>query len=198
MRLFPAADAASVTVQVHRLRAADLTGVVTLQDANLHDALDAAQRDEGFLSARFDAAQFVRMDRDIAVIVAEEAGRVVGYLCASGIAFNQDIPLLATMIAAFPRTDFLGRSLSSQRSFIYGPVCVAQAHRGAGVLRGMYDRLRDQLAGDYDAGVLFIAKSNGRSMSAHHKLDCTIVGEFRHDDKAYWILAFPVPQPKHC
>lgn len=188
----------SAHTQFDRLRDADLHGLIALQDANLHDALEPAQRNDGFLSARFDEAQFAHMNRDIAVIVARETERIVGYLCASGIAANRDIPLLATMIAGFSRTDFLGRSLSSQRSFIYGPVCVANSHRGAGVLRGMYDRLRDQLAGDYDAGVLFIAKSNGRSLGAHHKLGCTIVGEFRHDDKAYWTLAFPIPQPGHC
>lgn len=185
-------------MEVRRLREADLPHIIALQDANLHDALRPAQRDDGFLSARFDAAQFTAMDRDIAVVVADDAQGIVGYVCASSVTSNQDIALLATMIAAFPRTDFLGRSLSSQRSFIYGPVCIAHAHRGRGVLRALYDRLRDELAGDYDAGVLFIAKRNGRSIGAHHKLGCTIVGEFRHDDQAYWTLAFPVPQPKYC
>lgn len=185
-------------MEVRRLREADLAHIVALQDANLHDALPPAQRSDGFLSARFDATQFSAMDRDIAVVVAADAQGIVGYVCASSVASNRDIALPATMIGTFPRTDFLGRSLAAQRSFIYGPACIAHSHRGRGVLRALYDRLRDELVGDYDAGVLFIAKSNGRSIAAHHKLGCTIVGEFRHDDKAYWTLAFPVPQPKYC
>jgi hypothetical protein len=182
-----------------RLESAHLPGVLALQEANLYAKLDAQARRDGFLSARFSAEQFDAMARDLAVIVAEADGQVAGYLCASQLAFNQSIPLLAAMIERFPRLPFLGRALSAQRCFVYGPVCVARERRRAGVLRGLYHALRREIAGDFDAGVLFVAKDNPRSLAAHADgLGMTLVGEFGFDARSYWILAFPVPAPTHC
>jgi predicted GNAT superfamily acetyltransferase len=107
--------------------------------------------------------------------------------------------LLAAMLAALPGMSFLGRSLASQRTFVYGPVCVAAQWRGKGVLRGMYDALRREIAGDYDTGVLFVAKDNPHSLHAHADgLGMTLVGDFQFDARNYWTLAFPVPLPPHC
>jgi hypothetical protein len=91
-----------------------------------------------------------------------------------------------------PRLDSLERRLDAQRTFVYGPVCVDRGQRGRGVLRAMFDTLRREIAGDYDAGVLFIAKPNQRSLDAHVQgLGMTVVGEYEFDQNAYWILAFP-------
>jgi predicted GNAT superfamily acetyltransferase len=103
------------------------------------------------------------------------------------------------MVERFAHTHFLGRALSSQRCFVYGPVCVARERRGEGVLRGLYDALRREVAGDYDAGTLFIAKDNPRSLAAHADgLGMTLAGDFGFDNRDYWILAFAVPLPPHC
>jgi predicted GNAT superfamily acetyltransferase len=82
---------------------------------------------------------------------------------------------------------------------VYGPVCVAARWRGRGVLRGMYHALRCEIAGDFDAGVLFVAKDNPHSLHVHADgLGMTLVGDFAFDRRSYWILAFPVPLPAHC
>lgn len=187
-------------MRYRRLEERDLPVVLALQEANLFGNLTPEQRGgQGFLSARFSAAQFAEMADDVAVMVAANADEIAGYLCASGLAFNRRVPLLAAMIERFPATRFLGRPLGAQRCLIYGPVCVAASRRGSGVLRGMYDALRAEVAGDYDAGVLFIAKDNTRSLAAHTDgLGMTLVGDFAFDRGRYWMLAFPVPLPKHC
>ncbi len=177
----------------------DIDGVLALQEANLHANLDEAQRKDGFLSARFSGEQFQAMGREVAVIVARDGADIAGYACGSSLAFNRQFPLLAAMLERWPKLDFLGRRLNAQRTFIYGPVCVHREHRGKGVLRGMYDTFRREIAGDYDAGVLFIAKGNERSLNAHaHGLGMSIVGEFDFEQRAYWILAFPVPAAPFC
>jgi hypothetical protein len=186
-------------VRYRRLEAGHLPGVLALQEANLYTKLDAQERRDGFLSARFSAEQFGAMERDLAVIVAVDGEDVGGYLCASSLAFNRSIPLLAAMIECFPRLPFLGRALDAQRSFVYGPVCVSRERRGTGVLRGLYDALRREIAGEHDAGVLFIAKDNPRSLAAHADgLGMTLVGDFVFGDRGYWVLAFSVPAPPHC
>jgi hypothetical protein len=186
-------------MRYRRLEERDLPAVLALQEANLFDNLGPEQRSQGFLSARFGAAQFVEMAADVAVMVAADADEIGGYLCASGLAFNRRVPLLAAMIERFPDTRFLGRPLGAQRCLIYGPVCVAASRRGSGVLRGLYGALRAEIAGDYDAGVLFIAQDNPRSLAAHADgLGMALVGDFAFDRGRYWILAFPVPLPQHC
>jgi len=181
-----------------RLEARDLPALLALQEANLLANLTPEQRAQGFLSARFSAAQFTEMAADVAVMVAADADGIAGYLCASGLAFNRRVPL-AAMIERFPEIQFLGRPLSAQRCLIYGPVCVAGSRRGSGVLRGLYAALRDEIAGDYDAGVLFIAKDNPRSLAAHTDgLGMALVGDFAFAGGRYWILAFTVPPAGRC
>lgn len=181
-----------------RLEERDLPAVLALQEANLLGNLTPEQRGQGFLSARFSAPQLTEMAADVAVMVAADADGIAGYLCASGVAFNRRVPLLAAMLERFPDNQFLGRALSAQRCLIYGPVCVAGSRRGSGVLRGLYAALRAEIAGDYDAGVLFIAKDNLRSLAAHADgLGMTLVGDFGFAAGRYWILAFAVPPPRH-
>jgi hypothetical protein len=186
-------------MQYRALREGDIPALLALQEANLFDNLDESQRQRGFLSARFTAGHLDVMAREVAVMVAEHDGVVAGYLCASRPAFNEQFRVLAAMLAGLPALSFLGRPLRTQRCFVYGPACVALGWRGKGVLRGLYDSLRERLAGEYDFGVLFIAKGNAASLSAHADgLGMAIVGEFECDGRGYWTLAFPVRRPPHC
>jgi L-amino acid N-acyltransferase YncA len=179
--------------------ATDWPAVISIQNGNLHANLTEEQRRDGFLSAAFTTDQFEQMGRDVAVMVADDSGQVCGYLCAASVQFHRQFPLLAAMIDAFPQVSFLGRPLASRRTFIYGPVCVAHSHRGRGLLRGLYDALRSEVAGGYDSGVAFVAKGNQRSLAAHADgLGMTIAGDFVFDGRGYWILAFHVPPPPSC
>ena len=158
---------------------ADLPAVLAIQNGNLHANLTEEQRRDGFLSAAFTAEHFAQMAREAAVMVADDSGQICGYLCTGSARVPRQFPLLAGMIDALPRVSFLGRPLASQRSLIYGPVCVARSHRGRGLLRGLYDALRREVAGGYDAGVAFVAKDNQRSLAAHADgLGMTIAGDF--------------------
>ena len=181
-------------MDIRRACPADIPAILQLQEANLFANLTPEQRVDGFLSARFSGEQFARMAQEVAVLVAVDRGHVAGYLCASGLEFNRQFPLLAAMLGEFGRIDFLGRSLSAQRCFIYGPVCIDRALRGRGLLSGLYRMLRNTIGTGYDAGVAFVAQDNARSLSTHAEgLGMSIVGEFAFDAKRYWVLAFEIP-----
>jgi predicted N-acetyltransferase YhbS len=176
-----------------RLTEADYPGILALQEVNLFDNLPVEARSDGFLSARFSRDQFARMHADVAVMVADDAAQVAGYLCASGIEFNRQFPLLAAMIERYGEVCFQGRPLAEQKTFVYGPVCVDRAYRGRGALRGLYQALQRDTAGRFDAGVAFVAKDNARSLAAHvDGLGMHKVGEFAFKARDYWILAFDV------
>jgi hypothetical protein len=179
-----------------RLSDEDYAGLLALQEANLFDNLPAEARREGFLSARFSREQFALMDRDVGVLVARDAERAVGYLCASGVEFNRQFPLLAAMIERYREVSFQGRALADQETFMYGPVCVDRAHRGRGVLRGLFRALQRELSGRFDAGVGFVAEDNERSLAAHvDGLGMHDAGVFEFNGKRYRILAFAMVEP---
>jgi predicted N-acetyltransferase YhbS len=174
-----------------RLTDEDHAGILALQEANLFDNLPAEARQGGFLSARFSREQLVQMDRDVGVLVALDAERVVGYMCASGVELNQQFPLLLAMIDRYGEVNFQGAALADQKTFVYGPVCVDRAHRGCGVLRGLFQALLREIAGRFDAGVAFVAEDNQRSLAAHVAgMGMRDVGGFEFKGKRYRILAF--------
>jgi hypothetical protein len=179
-----------------RITSVDFPAVLALQEASLFVNLTEQQREEGFLSAAFTQDQFREMADEVAVLVADDAGKVCAYLCAGSVSFHSQFPLLAAMITALDGVHFLGRPLVSQRMFIYGPACVAQSHRRRGVLRGLYDELFRLLAGEYEVGVGLVARDNPRSLAAHTEgLGMGIAGDFAFAGKRYWIVAFPVLPP---
>ena len=174
-----------------RISGTDYEQVLALQEANLFANLGDEARRNGYLSARFSAEDFARMDQDVAVVVAADDAALAGYVCASSIDLSRKVPILAAMIERFDELSLHGAALARLRVFISGPVCVAEQYRGSGVLRGLHRTACAQAAGRYDAGVGFIAKSNPRSHAAHvHGLGMQSIGEFRYNANAYWIIGF--------
>jgi len=174
-----------------RLTNADCSGVLALQEKNLVDNLDVESRRDGFLSARFSWEQLQQMDQDVAVLVARDADRVAGYLCASGVELNRQYPLLGAMIDVYDRLCFEGHTLAEQKTFVYGPACVDSDFRGRGILRGLFRALLSEIEDRFEAGVAFVAEDNPRSLGAHVAgLGMQDIGHFEFKNKRYRILAF--------
>ncbi|MBE9179869.1 hypothetical protein IQ268_14960 [Oculatella sp. LEGE 06141] len=172
---------------------ADYSDILTLHQANLVSNVPDEQRHDGFLSVDMNAEQLAAMHEDLAMIVAVDDASVVGYLGATTIAYNRQIPLLNHMISLYQDTPFQGRSLNEYHSFLYGPVCVATGYRGSGVLQGLFYELLFQVKGQYEVGVAFVAKANSRSLYAHtQKLNMEALREFEFNGNHYLMLAFPV------
>jgi hypothetical protein len=177
-----------------RLALRDLPSLLELQESNLFENLTPEQQKDGFLSARFSKEQFAQMNREAAVVVAEDDGRIVGYACSAGADFSAQFPILDAMIATFGRLTYLGTTLIDARVCIYGPVCVDRAWRGRGVLRGLIAGLKAQLAGQFDVAAAFISKANSRSLTAHvNGLGMIILGDYVFEAGRYWIVAFGIP-----
>ena len=177
-----------------RLAPRDLPSLLELQESNLFENLPAEQRKDGFLSARFAVEQFAQMNREAAVVVAEDDGRIVGYACSAGVDSSRQFPILDAMITTFGRLTYLGTTLIDARVCIYGPVCVDRNFRGRGVLRGLISGLKAELAGQFDVAAAFISKANSRSLAAHvDGLGMTVLGDYAFEAGRYWIVAFGVP-----
>ncbi len=171
----------------------DFPGILRLQSANYIGNLRPQERAEGFLSAEFTPGQVAEMALDPGIIVASDAGSVLGYLCGSRPDFDHRSPVLARMAESFDRVRYEGRPLSSYKAFHYGPVCIDRSRRGRGLLRGLYQALKREVAGRFEVGVAFVARDNPHSLKAHVTgLGMVEVGEFEVKGRVYAILAFKV------
>jgi hypothetical protein len=105
--------------------------------------------------------------------------------------------VIAKMLESYDRLFFGDRPLSSFKSYIYGPVCIGRDYRRRGLLRGLYEAQKNDLAGRFDLGVAFVSRNNPHSLQAHVAgLGMCEVGDFEAADNIYVVLAFPLaPNP---
>ena len=183
-----------MSVEFRRSRPEDYPEVLALQSANFIGNLSEEDRKEGFLSAQFTAEQTARIAEDLGTMLGIVEQRVAGFLCAFRNEFETGSPVIAAMLRSYDRLSYEGRPLSSFQSYIYGPVCIAREHRRRGLLRGLYEAQKRDLAGQFDIGVAFVARNNPHSLGAHvHGLGMIEAGDFMFNDNRYAALAFRLP-----
>lgn len=185
-------------ISYRRASGQDFENIVNLQNLYLEANLESEQKHDGFLSGQFSAAQFRLINADGAVVVAvagardesnASSGEVEAYLCASSVPFNMAFALPRAMIESFPKAIYQDRPLSEQNLLIAGPVCVASAYRGQGLVLELYRTLFTLLQERYEVVVVFVSLDNPRSISAHSKLGMTAVSNFKFNEKEYVIMA---------
>jgi len=147
----------------------DFAAILGLQNLNLLANLLPDARADGFLSVEFTEELLAEIVHDVAIVKATIGDELVGYRMAQTIDFNLRFPLLAAIIAEFPRLRFEGRPLSDFRTVISGPTCVARNWRGRGVYEGMFVTLCQVLKIRFEIGVTFIADTNLRSLGPVEK-----------------------------
>jgi predicted GNAT superfamily acetyltransferase len=183
-----------MAIEYRRANTENYSAILGLQSANYIANLSEEDRKQGFLSAQFTAEQTARIAQDLGTMVAVVDGRVAGFLCAFRKEFDTGSPVIAQMLNSYDRLTFAGRPLSAFQSYIYGPVCIGREHRGRGLLRGLYQAQKENLAGQFEIGVAFVSRTNPHSLSAHvGGLGMTEAGDFEVNGNIYVTLAFRVP-----
>jgi predicted GNAT superfamily acetyltransferase len=174
----------------------DYPAIVRLNEENFIDNLSVEEREQGFLSARFTLTQTAQIAEDLGTMVAVVNDRVAGFLCAFSKEFNTGSPVVAKMLESYDRLRIEGRPLNAFKSYIYGPVCVGREYRGRGMLRGLYEAQKKDLAGQFEIGVAFVSRDNPHSLSAHVAgLGMVETGDFEVKGHRYATLAFRVAAP---
>jgi predicted GNAT superfamily acetyltransferase len=172
----------------------DYPAILRLQSENFIGNLSLEERTEGFLSAEFTSQQVAEMAEDLGTTVASVGGDVIAFLCAFRSEFSHGSPVIAKMLDSYDRVEFNGKALSSYNSYVYGPVCIDRAYRRRGLLRGLYEAQKRELAGRFEVGVAFVSRTNPYSLNAHVAgLKMVEVGDFELKGNIYDILAFRVP-----
>ena len=181
-------------VEYRRALPQDYPAIVQLNSANFIANLSEDERTDGFLSAVFTLDQTAAMADDLGTTVAIVDGVLAGFLCAFRNDFDHGSPVVAKMIESYDRMRFEGKLLSQFNTYAYGPVCIDRAYRRKGLLRGLYEAQKNELAGRFEVGVALIARSNQHSMLAHVVgLGMTEVGEFEVNGNMFATVAFLLP-----
>jgi predicted GNAT superfamily acetyltransferase len=149
----------------------DIPAILALQEENLFDR-------GGSLSVRLGADWFERAMLEMPLVVGRRDGKIVGYVVATEVAAQMDIPIVRAMLRKYP---------APPNCFIQGPVCVADSERGKGLAGLMFAEMRAKLPGR--AAITFIRSDNGASLRAHTKMGICQVGEFENGGERYTALA---------
>jgi len=181
-------------VEYRRALLHDYPAILRLNSANFITNLSENERADGFLSAVFTLEQTAAMAEDLGTTVIIVDGVLAGFLCAFRNDFDHGSPVVAKMIESYDRMRFEGKLLSNYNTYAYGPVCIDRAYRRQGLLRGLYEAQKKELAGQFEVGVALIARSNPHSMQAHVAgLGMTEVGDFEVNGDIFATVAFRVP-----
>ena len=150
----------------------DLDGIMELQTANQPER-------GGTLSASLPRSRIAKMMRTMPLIVARCNGRIIGFLMTSTLEMNADIPIISSMLAAYP---------GAPDAYIYGPICVSAEERGKGVAQAMFAELQRLLPGR--EGILFIRRDNLASLRAHAKMGMHEVAGFVFNGNDHVALSY--------
>jgi len=98
----------------------DIQAILDLQEQNL-------RINGGALSVRFSREWFEKAIVDMPIVVARSDENVVGYVVSTSLTAQAHEPIIQVMLRAYP---------GSPGAYNYGPICVAESHRGQGLALG--------------------------------------------------------------
>lgn len=181
------------SIEYRRAGPDDYAEIVRLQRVNYIGNLSEEERREGFLSAEFSLEQVAAIATDLGIAIVTMDDDLAGCLCGIRREFDHRSPVVAKMLDSYDQVWFEDKPLNAFNSYIYGPVCLARQYRRRGLLRGLYDFQKKDLAGRFELGVALVSHSNPHSMQAHVEgLGMTKTGEFELNGSLFAILAFRI------
>jgi hypothetical protein len=182
-------------ITIHPAQLADAPALAELANQHTYRQLNEEARQGGFLTGSFSAPAFQAMLSSVPGQVAEHNGELAGFIINSRLSPERYPPLVQEIMTLLPHLSYQQRALTTYQWFFYGPVLVAPAYRGHGLLQQLFQENCRTLAGQFELGIAFIAADNTASLRLHtHKLGLKVVGQCLHQGAAYEILVFPVGQ----
>ncbi|HXU94786.1 MAG TPA: hypothetical protein VFP33_14130 [Gallionella sp.] len=170
---------------------ADIDGILSLQSRYLYANLSESERLNGFVTTPFTPDQLKTLIDDNGVFVAIVDGKVCGYALAGSWQFFSQWPIFPYMVSRLPALNFMGRAITAENSFQYGPVCIDEEYRGSELFPRLFEQMRRSFSSRYPIGVTFINRLNQRSYNAHtRKLGIQVVDQFEFGGRPYYGLAF--------
>ncbi len=179
-----------MSVNCRRMNDSDIDQVIAIQNESLLGKVSDADLKDGFVQGEFGPADFKNFDQDVAVMVAEDNGKLAGYLCTSHLELHQGKELLKVLAERTHSIMFDGRPLAQYKLVITGPICIAKAERGKGIFEQLYKAFFATEGKPFEVSICFVDDANPRSLAAHeNKLGMKVVDVFEFGGRNYNLLA---------
>ena len=165
-----------MTVNIRPATTQDIDSLVVLERTFLNDELaSSAMSLEGQAFGRNELTELVTRHW---VVVAEDKGRIIGYVIAGRWAFFTTWPMYRTLLNRLTKAEWDGPRLTQQNSCQYGPIWIDQHYRGQGIFAALVKGIYQQIAPHFAYAVTFIAEENERSFAAHTQKAAMQVADF--------------------
>jgi len=172
----------------------DIPAIFQLQKKYHVTTIDEADKKDGFVTTLFTEEQLrALIAQENGIAIACDGERIAAYAMAASWEFWSTWPLFQYMISDLPNTEYLGKRLSTNNSYQYGPVCVDKDYRGSDVLPQLFAFSASQMSDRYAILITFINHINPRSHAAHtRKLGLDVIKNFDYNNNHYYELGCDV------
>ena len=174
---------------------ADLPKIAELQSIYHVSTISLEDKPDGFVTTLFTEQQFqdiIEKEQGLAIACDDEDGNtIVAYVMAASWEYWSAWPLFQHMIQDLPNTTYMGRTLSTENSYQYGPICIHKKYRGTDVLPSLFEFSRSQMQPRFPILITFINHINPRSYEAHtRKLGLNVIKSFTFNNNQYYELGY--------
>lgn len=167
----------------------ELQQILDLQKKNVEQVLvETEVKSQGFVTVHHNLELLSALNHPYPHIIAKDNNQVIGYCLVMLRKFEKDIPVLVSMFQQINSIEYEGQLLKEARYFIMGQVCVDKAYRGKGVFKGLYHKMRDEMADKFDYIITEVAQRNTRSIAAHRKVGFQTIKEFTSELGEEWAI----------
>ena len=170
----------------------DIDGILKLHNMYQIDHIKEEDKKDGFVTTAFSVEELQAIiTQEQGIFVAIIDGEIVAYVMSASWQFWSAWPMFAFMIKDLPNLQYLGKTITVDNSYQYGPVCVNKKVRGTGVLEKLFDFALESMSKRYEILVTFVNKINQRSYEAHkRKLGLDVIQEFDYNNNKYYEMVF--------
>ena len=175
----------------------DIDEVLELHYRYQINSIKEEDKKDGFITTPFTKEELTKLiNEEHGLFIVRIEGKVVAYVMCASWKFWSVWPMFAYMIKDLPNLQYLGKTLSVDNSYQYGPICVDKSVRGTGVLEALFDFAREHMSKKYPILVTFVNKINPRSYEAHtRKLKLDVIQEFEFNNNNYYELVYDTSKP---
>lgn len=183
-------------MEYSRASIADIPQVEELQRKYHLSTISEEDKKDGFVTTLFSSEQFRSLiEEEDGLFIARDGSKIIAYAMAASWEYWSAWPLFAYMIEDLPNTEYLGMSMNTKNSYQYGPICIDTAYRGQGVLEGLFEYHRQEMAKRYPVMLTFINQVNPRSYAAHSRIGLDTVKTFDFNGNHYYELGYDMSRP---
>ena len=175
----------------------DIASVNELQKRYHVSTVSEEDKKDGFVTTLFTQEQFSDIiTKENGLTIALDGGKVIAYAMAASWQFWSQWPMFQFMIGDLPNVSYIGKQLTAENSFQYGPVCIDKAYRSKGVVCNLFETSRITMSKRFPILITFINQANPRSFAAHtKKVGFEVIKTFDYNNNHYYELGYDMSKP---